>query len=106
MVLLQLKLESSQPDSCLSTNENWMPIGDNLPELPPALAGGEKSVIEGFSQIVLAVGIALLDVTEIANHYFRTTIPTVSNFLNTFFGIGRQTQKNRADFGKYPKSAL
>ena len=82
MVLLQLKLESSQPDSYLSTNENWMPIGDNLPELPPASAGGEKSVIYGFSQIELPVEIALLDVTEIENHYFSTTIPTVRNSLH------------------------
>ncbi|MBK9248339.1 MAG: hypothetical protein IPM69_09575 [Ignavibacteria bacterium] len=81
MVLLQLKLEPSQPDSSLSTNEYWMPICDNLPELPPASAGGEKSMIWGFSQIVLAVRIVLLYVTEKANHYFSTTILTVRTIL-------------------------
>ena len=53
MVLLQLKLESSQPDSCLKTNKNWMPVGDYLPELPPALAGGERSEIWALAKLLL-----------------------------------------------------
>ncbi len=53
MDLLQLKLESSQPDSCLNTNENWKPIGDNLPELSPALAGGERSVMWALAKLFL-----------------------------------------------------
>ncbi len=53
MVLLQLKMESSQPDSCLRTNENWMPIGDYLTELPPALAGGERSEMWALAKLFL-----------------------------------------------------